>query len=387
MDAPLDEETRQLEKKLKLKLDFFILPLISMVYFFSFMGRTDLGNANIAGLSEELGLSNVQYSTAATTFLIGYCFFQLPGTLLLRMLGPNWQFGGAMIMWGLFTTLSVLIHNAASLLALRFLIGAAEAFIQGAVFYLSFWYTYQELATRGAIFFSTASLASSFNGLVSYGIAKNLNGKNGWLAWRWIFLVEGVMPIAASFLVLIFVPPTPETARFGFSKEEKALAVARGSRSHNDSEAKIEWKRIVDCLFDVHFWLMTITACAGHYCLSSLGNFLPAIIQGFGYDGVDSQLMSVIVYACAFVGTLFFARVADKTNARGATLAASSFVAVLGYALLIGLTGTKARLAATCIVAFGSYPNIVLNLSWLAMSVPGYTKRLVRDWKRVERYH
>lgn len=101
-------------------------------------------------------------------------------------------------------------------------------------------------------------------------------------------------------------------------------------------------------------------------------------MQGFGYDSVQSQLLTVVLYACAFVGIIFWARVADKTNARGLTLAASSFVAVIGYALLIGLTGTKSRLAATCIVAFGTYPNIVLILPWLSMSIVGYTKRSVK---------
>lgn len=39
---PLDPETRLLEKKLKLKLDLFILPLISMVYFFASMVNISL---------------------------------------------------------------------------------------------------------------------------------------------------------------------------------------------------------------------------------------------------------------------------------------------------------------------------------------------------------
>jgi MFS family permease len=78
------------------------------------------------------------------------------------------------------------------MLVLRALVGIAETFSQGAVFYLSFWYTYKELALRGAIFQSLASIAGAFNGLLSYGIAMSLGGKNGWSAWRWIFLIEGV---------------------------------------------------------------------------------------------------------------------------------------------------------------------------------------------------
>jgi predicted MFS family arabinose efflux permease len=83
----------------------------------------------------------------------------------------------------------------------------------------------------------------------------------------------------------------------------------------------------------------------------------------------------VIVYACAFVGLIFFGRIADITNQRGLTLAAANAVAVLGYALLLGLTSGKARFAATCVLAFGVYPTIILQISWLTMSTVGYTKR------------
>ena len=123
MEEPQDPEAKELERKLKWKLDLFILPLISSVYFFasiviypfyfipcifspfsSFIftntvaqGRSDLGNARIAGMEDELHLSAKDYSNAATTFLVGYILFQLPGTLLLKIIGPNWQFGGAMM--------------------------------------------------------------------------------------------------------------------------------------------------------------------------------------------------------------------------------------------------------------------------------------------------
>lgn len=33
---------------------------------------------------------------------------------------------------------------------------------------------------RGAIFYSTSALAGSFNGLIAYGIQKNLDGHNNW---------------------------------------------------------------------------------------------------------------------------------------------------------------------------------------------------------------
>jgi len=144
---------------------------------------------------------------------------------------------------------------------------------------LSFWYTYKELATRGAVVFSTSALAGAFNGLICYAISKDLNGHNGWLAWRWIFLIEGIMPITFSFVVFTLLPVSPEKLKFGFSKAESKLASQRSLRSHNNPDAKMEWKKILTPLLEIHFWLIAIMACAGHFCLSSLSNFLPAIIK------------------------------------------------------------------------------------------------------------
>jgi hypothetical protein len=60
-------------------------------------GRSDLANAKVAGLSDELKLSPRDYSNAATILLVAYIVFQLPGTLLLKQIGSARQFAGAMI--------------------------------------------------------------------------------------------------------------------------------------------------------------------------------------------------------------------------------------------------------------------------------------------------
>ncbi len=70
-------------------------------------------------------------------------------------------------------------------------IGVFEAFLQAGPLYLSFSYTRKQLATRGAIFFSMMAVAGSMNGVIAYGIQRNLNHARGWLAWRWLFLIEG----------------------------------------------------------------------------------------------------------------------------------------------------------------------------------------------------
>lgn len=75
----------------KLKTDLFILPLLASIYFLAQMGRSDLGNAKVAGLDDDLSLTPDMYSNVASIFIAGYLVFQLPGTLLLRQIGPSFQ--------------------------------------------------------------------------------------------------------------------------------------------------------------------------------------------------------------------------------------------------------------------------------------------------------
>ncbi|KAI1375289.1 putative pantothenate transporter [Hypoxylon crocopeplum] len=376
--AKEDEEEEvdpKLARRVKWKLDLFILPLMSSVYFFATMGKSDLGNAKIAGLTEELNLSPGDYSNAATMFLVSTVIFQLPGTLLIKKIHPNRQFSGAMMTWGFLTAMTLLVTNSGSLLALRFLIGGAEAFVQGGVFYLSFWYQYSEYATRGAIVSSMSTLAGAFNGLIAYAIVKDLDGANGWRAWRWIFLIEGIVPIAFSFVVLFLLPSSPQHLKWGFTEEEKKHIIQRSARAHNTAEPRIKYTQIWKVMLDLHFWLFILISCGGSFCQSSLSNFLPDLIAGFGYDDVNAQLFTTIVYVCGCVGILFFSRIADKTNARGLTMAASTVGAVIGYAVLIWVKHRDVRFAATCLVAFSIFPNSVLQLTWGTMSFIGYTRR------------
>lgn len=171
-----------------------------------------------------------------------------------------------MIGWGIVTVCTVKATTYAQLMAIRFLVGVTEAFIQGSILYLSFWYRYNELATRGAIIFSTSALAGSFNGLLSYGVQKNLGGINGWNAWQWIFFVEGLIPIIWGFVVLVLLPTTPENVRLGFTEDEKRLIVRRSRASHNTGDGTIRPKLILKLLIDPKFWLTTAINCGNHFC-------------------------------------------------------------------------------------------------------------------------
>ena len=55
------------------------------------MGRSDLGNAKVAGMADDLGISDEQYSTISGMYYLGGLLLQLPSTLMVRKLTPPVQ--------------------------------------------------------------------------------------------------------------------------------------------------------------------------------------------------------------------------------------------------------------------------------------------------------
>ncbi len=47
------------------------------------------------------------------------------------------------------------------------------------------------------MFFSAASIAGAFSGLLAFAIAK-LDGLGGLEGWRWIFILEGIATVSES---------------------------------------------------------------------------------------------------------------------------------------------------------------------------------------------
>jgi MFS transporter, ACS family, DAL5 transporter family protein len=81
-----------------------------------------------------------------------------------------------------------LVHNLAGLIVARIFLGIFEAgFFPGVAFYLSCWWLRREQSFRLAIFFSMATLAGAFGGILAFGIGKmgGVGGKDG---WSWLFM-------------------------------------------------------------------------------------------------------------------------------------------------------------------------------------------------------
>lgn len=64
---PIDLEA---EKRLLRKLDWHILPPLGVLYLITFLDRTNIGNAKIQGLTQDLQMTGTDYNIALMIFFI-----------------------------------------------------------------------------------------------------------------------------------------------------------------------------------------------------------------------------------------------------------------------------------------------------------------------------
>ena len=87
------------------------------------------------------------------------------------------------------------------------------------------WYCRHEIQFRQALFFSAASIAGAFSGLLAFAIAK-MDGIGGLEGWRWIFILEGIATVLVAVMSFFALHDFPETAKF-LTEEERAFVVYR----------------------------------------------------------------------------------------------------------------------------------------------------------------
>ena len=91
-----------LEKRLILKIDLAVLPILFLLFLVSFVDRSNLANARIEGLEKSLHISPKSngYNIALFSFTIPYVLFGVPANIMLKKIKPQWWLSGLMFSWG-----------------------------------------------------------------------------------------------------------------------------------------------------------------------------------------------------------------------------------------------------------------------------------------------
>ncbi|KAF4448420.1 major facilitator superfamily, partial [Fusarium albosuccineum] len=152
MQDPIYDEDET--KAILSRVDWRLLPMLTLLYVLSFLDRSNIGNAKVAGMNDDLSLAGPQYNIALTVFFFPYALLEIPSNMVLKMIKPSLWIGAMMLSWGTVMTLMGIVQSFSGLAGARAALGAAEAgFFPASTYLLTIWYKRLELQSRMAVFY------------------------------------------------------------------------------------------------------------------------------------------------------------------------------------------------------------------------------------------
>ncbi|KGO54610.1 Major facilitator superfamily domain, general substrate transporter [Penicillium expansum] len=363
------------ERRMMRKFDIFAIGMLGAFYMMANLDRSNIGNANTAGLQEDLGLVGNQFGTATTLLYATYVPFEGPIAVLLKIIGPKPLLSTCAFCWGITTLGMAFIQNWQGLYACRLMTGLFEAGLIPCInVYIALVYKKSERGKRSALIFAFSAFSSAFGGLLAYGLTQ-VHGPNGWEGWRWLFAIEGAMTLLLVPIFFFVFPKHPTTAWF-LSAEEKSMIQARYDNDpHWGQDEEFSWAESLSALTDPKWYAFWIYQFSVDVSLYGFTTFLPKIVSGLGYSGVRANLMTVPIYMVGLVWFLMIAYCSDRANVRGPFLAGPLLCLIMGYSLLISVENLNVRFFACFVVALGIYPTTGLSLMWLQDNTARHFKR------------
>ncbi|KDQ29140.1 hypothetical protein PLEOSDRAFT_1092830 [Pleurotus ostreatus PC15] len=204
--------TAKAERRLLLKIDWFILSYCCLMVH---LDRSNINNAYVSGMKEELSMQGTEFNKINTIFTCGYIVGMIPNNLILQVVSPRIWLPTMQIVWGIY--------------GIRFVQGMVESstFV-GTHYILGSWYKPGELGKRSGIFTSSGLVGTLFSGVLQAAVYKHLNGHAGRSGWRWLFIVDGIITLPIALYGYLVFPDVPAiTNAFYLTDEERRLAVKR----------------------------------------------------------------------------------------------------------------------------------------------------------------
>jgi hypothetical protein len=95
--------TTEAERRLRWKIDLYIVPIVALLYALCTIDRVNIGNARLAGLERTLNLHGNDFNALLSIFYVSYILFSVPATWVTKWIGPGWVLPGTTLIFGTLT--------------------------------------------------------------------------------------------------------------------------------------------------------------------------------------------------------------------------------------------------------------------------------------------
>lgn len=358
-----DNEMKRLNKKIVRKVDLFVLPTIGILYILNYIDRQNLAAAKLQGIMEDLNMNTEQFATAVSILFVGYLPFQIPSNLIITKIArPGMYICAAVTIWGAISAATAAVKTYEQLLAVRAVLGAAEAvFFPGAIYYLSAWYTKTELGKRIAGLYIAQQVGNAFGGLFAAAILQ-LDGAHGIAGWQWLFIIEGSATVGIGIICSCIMPEFPHNSRI-LSQVERDFAVWRiesESGAAEASEKESVLRGFAKALSDPKLILLIFCNMLSQ-TQGSIANYFPTLVGSLNFSSTISLLLTAPPYILAGIVYYWVMFYSDRRNTVYPLILICIAIAIIMYIILMATLNTGARYFSMMILPFASVgPQLLL---------------------------
>ena len=350
-----------------------LLPFVFLLYITNYLDRTSVAYAAI-GMSRDLKFDDRVFGLGIGIFFLSYVALQIPGAVLAQRWSARGMICASMIVSGLLTALTAIVHTPAQLYLARFLLGAAEAgFFPAVIVYLSHWFIQEDRAKATSNFMAAIPVSLVIGSPVAgWILGHNWFGIEG---WRWLFFVEGIPAILLGAVAFFFLTDRPNQARWLTAGQRQWIS----QKLEQEKPLSQPSTSIAQALRSRTVLLLSSAAFLQYFIGYSVIFWLPTILKNqSGFSDLQVGLFGAVPYVVALFAMLFNGWHSDKGRERRWHAAFPLFIGAAGFLCLISLPSSNVMtvllLSVICMAmaflpVFWAIPTEILSDSKAAVAV------------------
>jgi ACS family tartrate transporter-like MFS transporter len=365
-------ETATLEAQTMRRVQWRLMPFLIVAYLASVIDRGNIGFASLQ-MNADIGLSHTLFGLAGGVFFISYFFCEIPSNMALERFGARRWIARVMISWGLVAGAMAFVAGPNSFLALRFVLGAAEAgFFPGVILYLTYWFPARYRARMIGIFMVSIPAANALGSPLA-GMLLQTDGIAGLRGWQWLFLAEGVPTVLLGVVALFWLTDSPSIAHWLPQRGREWLSDTLMQEARARSLLLAHKPSLWSTLCDRRILLLTLISAATTTASTALAIWQPLIIKSLGLNYLQTGLVSAIPYVAASLAMVFWARSSDRSGERIWHNAIPMIIVIVGFVGMLLVHALWPVVTLLTVVMVGTYackgPFWSMATEWLPLPV------------------
>jgi MFS family permease len=330
------------------------------MYTIAAIDRSNVG-FGFAGMEKDLGISSTYAGLAGGIFFIGYMLLMIHGGIWAEKWSVKKFVAMQLVLWGIFSAMTGLVHNLTQLLTVRFFVGAAESGVWPAtLILLARWFPLGERGRANAYFMLCfpigAIIMSPLCGLIL----------DHW-TWRTMFILEGLPAVVWGVVWWVSISEDPRTAGW-LSPEERnyILTTIEAEKATSKKEAA----NYAEAFKNRNVWFLVLSIFFWNIGFYGYILWLPTVVKSLSHgNNTLVGIISALPWVWAIIASIFIAKHSDKTGDR---IKHCIWCMIISAACLLVSTVVGTSSPAIALVALILCLGFVWSYLSLVYAIPGH---------------